>query len=171
MKPSLYVLSQSALNLGSPVTTIALCCATDTHHRTRPNGGPEAAPGTPESQSATGDDDTPVIETLKEGDRAVFLGKGHYGAMATVMQTLGTGLTKAGAPIKTPGGCFIAMSMPHVITGTCMHFCLLGLAGSWSELRISLNFCTLPGPLTARTRSVTLVPPAGREHCVTCSQC
>ncbi len=40
---------------------------------------------------------------LKEGMKVVFLGKQHYGCVATVLPDLGKGLTKQGA-VEATGG-------------------------------------------------------------------
>jgi hypothetical protein len=39
----------------------------------------------------------------QEGDHAVFLGKSHYGCIATILPDVGTGLTRTGKVAKNKG--------------------------------------------------------------------
>lgn len=72
-------------------------------------GGDSAAA----AQGAAADADGPREMVLKEGDRVVFLGRHHYGCVATVLKDLGSGLSKTGKSAKAPGGALARLVCPE----------------------------------------------------------
>jgi hypothetical protein len=47
--------------------------------------------------------EAPVVPALKPGDRAVFVGLAHLGAVATVLPAAGGGVDEHGKPIQSSG--------------------------------------------------------------------
>ncbi|KAJ9516877.1 hypothetical protein QJQ45_027272, partial [Haematococcus lacustris] len=68
--------------------------------RLRPPGPPAGTPGAIPASFA---EDIAVEPALKPGDRCIFLGKTHYGCLATLLPELGTGLTRTGKTAKPTG--------------------------------------------------------------------
>ncbi len=73
--------------------------------RARPGAPPPAAqPAAGAAPLPPADGDAPKLPVLAPGDRAVFLGKGLYGALAVVLPDLGAGMAKTGKPLRAGTG-------------------------------------------------------------------
>lgn len=60
-------------------------------------------PGGPAAEGLSSRSPAAALPPLQPGDRALFLGRAHYGALATVLPNASAGLDADGKPVASPG--------------------------------------------------------------------